>query len=200
MDRLDSLGRCAVLTHQLSNPIGLQEGCDLIAADDRLKASTSIPNKNTHTGSSSILSSNIKTDKADTKLPFNPSLINTPTNKEISSENKNNSNQRDEKKSSFSNHWVQDLPSYGLNDALELHAQTIAALKDKSKWSLVGVPYNIAGAPVDIAQLNVEPVEADRNGRNNLAVNGKRRLPLPHLANAWANGKLIVSRMQYVCA
>ena len=170
----------------------------MIAADERLKTSTSIPNKNTHINpTSSSISSNINTDKGDTKLPFNPSQTNTPTSKEINNEKYNK--EHDEYKSSFSNQWIQDLPSYGLNDALELHAQTIEALKDKSKWSLVGVPYNIAGPPVDIAMLNIEPVEVDRNGRGNVAVNGKRRLPLPHLANAWANGELIMSEIYCVC-
>lgn len=167
----------------------------MIAADDRLKASTSIPNKSTHTGPpSSSLSLNLNTDKADTKILSQP-FTNAPTSKEIS--NQSNKNEHGNI-SSFSNHWIQDLPTYGLDDALELHAQTIAALKDDSKWSLVGVPYNIAGPPVDIAQLNVESVEVNRNGRKILAVNGKKRPPLPHLANAWANGELNASQMHRV--
>lgn len=82
----------------------------------------------------------------------------------------------------FSQNWVQDLPSYGLNDAVDLHTQTIEALRNKSKWSLVAVPLNLTGPPVDIAALNLE---SDREkGRM-----GRKGHSNPRLASAWADGK-----------
>jgi hypothetical protein len=81
----------------------------------------------------------------------------------------------------FSQNWVQDLPSYGLNDAVDLHTQTIEALRNKSKWSLVAVPLNLTGPPVDIAALNLESDREKRQGRKGRSD--------PRLASAWADGE-----------
>ena len=52
----------------------------------------------------------------------------------------------------------------------------MAALKDREKWSLVALPSNIAGPPVDIKHL--EPTRKGYHGRY-----------LPPLAAAWAAGE-----------
>lgn len=83
---------------------------------------------------------------------------------------------------SFSQNWVQDLPSYGLSDAVDLHTQTMEALRNKSKWSLVAVPLNLTGPPVDIAALSAESEKEKgrpgRKGHSNLRP-----------ASAWADGE-----------
>ena len=73
------------------------------------------------------------------------------------------------------------LPEYGLADAVDLHTKTIAALRNKSKWSIVAVPYNITGPPIDIATMNIEE-KGMKKGKN-----GKRLHP--PLATAWADGE-----------
>ena len=75
----------------------------------------------------------------------------------------------------FNKRWLQDLPVAGLGDAVDLHLQTMAALRDREKWSLVALPSNIAGPPVDIKRL--EPTRKQYHGRY-----------LPPLAAAWAAG------------
>ena len=82
---------------------------------------------------------------------------------------------------SFAKDWMGYLPEYGLADAVDLHTKTIAALRNKSKWSIVAVPYNITGPPIDIATIKIEE-KGMKKGKN-----GKRLHP--PLATAWADGE-----------
>jgi hypothetical protein len=67
----------------------------------------------------------------------------------------------------FSKDWLQRIPSYDLQDAFELHNQTLAALK-QSKWSIVAVPHNITGPPIDVTKLdNMADKDNDKNHQNN---------------------------------
>ena len=62
-----------------------------------------------------------------------------------------------------------------------MHLQTMEALADKEKWSLVALPNNITGPPVDIKR--VEHLTSQASNRKG----GKGRY-LPPLAAAWADG------------
>ena len=117
--------------------------------------------------------------------------------------------------STFSKGWIGLLPTYGLDDAVELHTQTMMALKNKSKWSIVAVPYNITGPPVDIAALHLEDEREEeertkndmrgREGREGREGGGgggggggrrrgnKARKPFSSLATAWADGKIFLT-------
>lgn len=88
-------------------------------------------------------------------------------------------------------HWLEDLPTYGLNDAIELHTQTIGALTDMSKWSLVAVPQHIAGPPVDIAALTADTPGSDggSNDRPKVKKSSGSGPGSVRLANAWADGE-----------
>ena len=108
--------------------------------------------------------------------------------------------------STFSKGWIGLLPTYGLDDAVELHTQTMMALKNKSKWSIVAVPYNITGPPVDIAALHLEDEREEKErtknemrGREGGGGGGgrrrgnKARKPFSSLATAWADGKIFLT-------
>jgi hypothetical protein len=175
-DRLASLGRCTHLTQQLSHPLSLDDARALITADDTAKPmplSVIIPN------SAPSFSPFINRDDPDAKGRGSREI---KSNNSLVSEVPGRGKENEKSQESFSQNWVQDLPSYGLNDAVDLHTQTIEALRNKSKWSLVAVPLNLTGPPVDIAALNLE---SDREkGRI-----GRKGHSNPRLASAWADGE-----------
>eukprot|EP01041_Mallomonas_annulata_P003619 gene3619-7200_t len=47
-----------------------------------------------------------------------------------------------------------EISRYGLPDAIDAHLRTVSVLKDKSKWSVVAAPHDIAGPPIDLLQLD----------------------------------------------
>jgi hypothetical protein len=175
-DRLASLGRCTHLTQQLSHPLSLDDARALITAEDAVKPmplSVIVPNN-----SSSFAPVKNKEDQ-DAKGGGGRDI---KSNNSIGNEAPGRGKENEKSPELFSQNWVQDLPSYGLNDAVDLHTQTIEALRNKSKWSLVAVPLNLTGPPVDIAALNLE---SDREkGRM-----GRKGHSNPRLASAWADGE-----------
>ena len=88
-------------------------------------------------------------------------------------------------------HWLDDIPAYGLSDAVELHTQTIGALTNKNRWSIVAVPQHIAGPPVDIAALTTRTPGSDggSNDRPKVKKNSGSGPGSTRLANAWADGE-----------
>ena len=90
-------------------------------------------------------------------------------------------------------HWLDDIPTYGLNDAVELHTQTIGALTNKSKWGIVAVPQHIAGPPVDIATLTAYTPGSNggSNDRARVKKSSGSGSGSTRLANAWADGEEI---------
>jgi hypothetical protein len=49
--------------------------------------------------------------------------------------------------------WLSGLTIDGVEYAVHSHLRTAAALKDKTRWSLVAVPHDVTGPPVDITNL-----------------------------------------------
>jgi hypothetical protein len=175
-DRLYSLGHCDALVRQLSAPMSLDEALRLIRANPTVdatttsaasagnsagnsKAGTAATAAGGHSTAKATAATNSATATASASATTSATSASTSTN--------------------FNKSWLHDLPHDGLHDAVELHLKTMAALKDREKWSLVALPNNITGPPVDIIKVGQE-----RQKSSSL----KKRY-LPPLAAAWADGE-----------
>ena len=176
-DRLYSLGHSEALIQQLSHLPSLDQALVLIQSnrpspcvddDPEEKGGTKEGNKGEKTGEKS---------KRGPATAVKASASASPTRSSSSSF----SNTTSTNSKSFNNQWLYDLPRHGLEDAVDMHLQTMEALADKEKWSLVALPNNITGPPVDIKR--VEHLTSQASNRKG----GKGRY-LPPLAAAWADG------------
>ena len=188
---MNSLGQCSFLIEQLSNPPTLDEGFHLIAEESKYRAN--VTSADTRVRSDASSKSSVVKDKNEKK-----------DKKEQIGENRENrenvtlslpSTSSTTSSSTFSKDWIQSLPIYGLDDAVELHIKTMTALRSKSKWSIVAVPHNITGPPVDISDLHISTDE-DKEGWTGRGESGRKKgiksgLPFSSLPSAWADGNFL---------
>lgn len=197
-ERLRCLKHCTLLKEQLSSPPCLDDGFALLSHDDQSLL------RPFRTGEEKAKNINLAEKRRDSGGGGKWGIADKGDRKENDKENHSRLEPLDvSSPHSQANphphpiplyeHWLEDLPAYGLNDAIELHTQTIAALTNKSKWSLVAVPQHIAGPPVDIAALTAYTTGSDggSNDRPKVKKNSGSAPGSVRLANAWADGEQI---------
>lgn len=204
-ERLRSLQHCASLKEQLSSPPSLDDGYTLLSYDERSFLRPFRAGEETAKNMVERRKDSLKENENEREKVGGGGKLGIADNGDRKENDKENysllypldvspphphSHSHPHPLPQYE-HWLDDIPEYGLSDAVELHTQTIGALTNKNKWSIVAVPQHIAGPPVDIAALTTHTPGSDggSNVRPKIKKNSGSGPGSTRLANAWADGE-----------